>query len=481
MHVDSQRIGNLTLDRVPSRLPVDPHRAAGDRLGIHIAVHDVGVGHGRPFAAARIAYGPRLGARAMRPNSQRPAVVYPRDASAARANLDDVQRRNAQRMSALVKLMRADIGRRPDFTGRLLCRKPGLYQARLRRRPSHIERQHLVQFAFLGEPRRSQHTGRGTRLDHEGGFRSRRLRRHDPAVRLHNEQPVAVGRKMTLKLVEIATNYRDQRGVDDGRARALVLADLRIDIGRQANYELRPEFRPDQFRQVAFMLRIQIRVQQAYRNGLDTLPGKLANRTARIFDVKRRVNRSIAQDSLGHLESQAPRHQGTASKPVGILNIRAPFAAHLQIVAEAARRDVTGWSCSAFYYRVRRDRRSMYEIIYMRRRSRLTNAFDYVLAHVLEQGKHLYRVNFSVVPENDHVGKGAADIKPHTHFSPFRAAELALRLAVPHKAPTRALLCRRCRCHNIFRVASERIRPCAIERHAIRIDRYSVYVVGPLN
>src|SRR5216684_3355734 len=238
------------------------------------------------------------------------------------------------------------------------------------------------------------------------------------------------------------------------------------------------------------MLRIQIRVQQAYRNGLDTLPGKLTNRMARVFDVKRRVNRSIAKDSLGHLESQAPRHQRAAPKPVGILNIWAPLAAHLQIVPEAARRDVSGRSCSAFDYRVRRDRRSMYESIYGRRRSRLTHAFDYVLAHVIEQGKHLYRVNFPVVPEDDHVGKGAADIKPHTHcctppplrFSPFRAAELALRLAVPHQAPpTRALLCRRCRCHNIFRVASERIRPFAIERHAIRIDRYSVYVVGPLN
>src|SRR5260370_11233448 len=284
---------------------------------------------------------------------------------------------------------------------------------------------------------------------------------------------------MTLELVEIAINSRDQRGVDDGRARGLVLADLRIDIGRQANYELRPEFRPDQFRQLAFMLRIQIRVQQAYRNGLDTLPGKLANRTARIFDVKRRVNRSIAKDSLGHLESQAPRHQGTASKPVGILNIRAPFAAHLQIVAEAARRDVTGWSCSAFYYRVRRDRRSMYEIIYMRRRSRLTNAFDYVLAHVIEQGKHLYRVNFSVVPEDDHVGKGAADIKPHTHFLPFRAAELALRLAVPHQAPpTRALLCRR-RCRDIFRAPSGHISPSAIERDAIPIDPSSLSVPPP--
>src|SRR5216684_2321469 len=189
------------------------------------------------------------------------------------------------------------------------------------------------------------------------------------------------------------------------------------------------------------MLRIQIRVQQAYRNGFDTLPGKLTNRMARVFDVKRRVNRSIAKDSLGHLESQAPRHQRAAPKPVGILNIGAPLAAHLQIVAEAARRDVTGRSCSAFDYRVRRDRRSMYEIIYVRRRSRLTHAFDYVLAHVIEQGKHLYRVNFSVVPEDDHVGKGAADIKPHTHcctlpplrFSPFRAAEIALRLAVPHQ------------------------------------------------
>src|SRR5216684_521706 len=191
------------------------------------------------------------------------------------------------------------------------------------------------------------------------------------------------------------------------------------------------------------MLRIQIRVQQAYRNGLDTLPGNLANRMARIFDVKRRVNRSIAKDSLGHLESQAPRHQRAAPKPVGILNIWAPLAAHLQIVPEAAGRDVTGRSCSAFDYRVRGDRRSMYEIIYVRRRSRLTNAFDYVLAHVIEQGKHLYRVNFSVVPENDHVGEGAADIKPHTHFSPFRAAPLS-----PHQAPpTRALLCHHCAFH----------------------------------
>ncbi len=45
-------------DRVPSGVPVEPHLAAEEEVGVEVAQHEVGVGHGRLRAAEAVATGP---------------------------------------------------------------------------------------------------------------------------------------------------------------------------------------------------------------------------------------------------------------------------------------------------------------------------------------------------------------------------------------------------------------------------------------
>ena len=75
-------------------------QAAGDRhLRVEPSEEDVGVGHRRQAAAAAVGRRPRIGARALRPDAQRPALVEPRDRPAARADGVDVDVRHAHRQA----------------------------------------------------------------------------------------------------------------------------------------------------------------------------------------------------------------------------------------------------------------------------------------------------------------------------------------------------------------------------------------------
>ena len=105
-------------------LGADREVAAREAAGRDVAEHHVRVGHRRLGAAVAVAGGPRHGARAARPDVQRAARVEPGDRAAARADLGDVDRRDADQLAGAAQQPAAgrERRRRPRTRG---CAKRG--------------------------------------------------------------------------------------------------------------------------------------------------------------------------------------------------------------------------------------------------------------------------------------------------------------------------------------------------------------------
>src|SRR5215469_8666878 len=79
---------------------MDFQSGPGDRIGIHISQHDVGIGDSGFSSAVAVANRTGLRAGAARTNAQGATVIKSGDAAASRAGLDDIDRRHAHDMSA---------------------------------------------------------------------------------------------------------------------------------------------------------------------------------------------------------------------------------------------------------------------------------------------------------------------------------------------------------------------------------------------
>src|SRR5262249_28463859 len=98
--VEPKRIGDPLLDAAPRAVGIELHLAAEEIVGIKPPEHHVGVGDGRLGAAAAIADRTRIGARALRPDLERPDIVDPPHRAAAAAALDHIDHRQHHRMAA---------------------------------------------------------------------------------------------------------------------------------------------------------------------------------------------------------------------------------------------------------------------------------------------------------------------------------------------------------------------------------------------
>src|SRR5262249_61987772 len=88
--VEAERAGDARLDRACRSFGVEGQFAAELCVGAETAEHEVGIGHGRLSAAAPVAGGARHRLGAVRPDTERAALVDPSDRAAGRADRVDV-------------------------------------------------------------------------------------------------------------------------------------------------------------------------------------------------------------------------------------------------------------------------------------------------------------------------------------------------------------------------------------------------------
>ncbi len=102
--IEAERFADLALDGSRGGLCIDRHASVQQRDRVEAPQHDVGVGEGRPGAAAPVAGRTRLGAGALRPHFRQPAGVDPSQAAAAGADRVEVEAGRADRQAAHVAL-----------------------------------------------------------------------------------------------------------------------------------------------------------------------------------------------------------------------------------------------------------------------------------------------------------------------------------------------------------------------------------------
>src|SRR5439155_1901767 len=125
-------------------------------------------------------------------------------------------------------------------------------------------------------------------------------------------------------------------GVGAGGAGPLVLADLRGDLGRDADGDLRAFALEDSLRQT-LVLRVAVGVHEADGDRLDAVGRQLRGYRAQLGLVERQGDLPLGVDPLADLAPQRPAHERARRLELQIVEVVADLPAHLERVAKAAR------------------------------------------------------------------------------------------------------------------------------------------------
>ena len=346
----------LIAGRALRRPPVDPDLPPRERIRVEVAEHEVRVGEGGPPPAPAVAHGPRLRARALRPDRDEPEPGG-RDAAAARPDLDELHGRHVEGQPApLSKVHPVHLERGGDR------RLPVVDDPDLRGGPAHVEGDD-VSHALAG-PRRpaGEHPRGRARLDDVDRVLPGERGGGEAAVGLHDVELAgeAEGGEGGLELGEEAADDRLHVGVGDDGAGPLVLAAPGRDVRGERNRHLPVSRRPAQALgeerpRRPLVGRVGVGVEQADRDALHPVGGEpLGDRRDRV-GVERREHLAVGADPLVHLVDRAPRHEGARLVEPEVVGVEALRAPHDEHVAEAAGGDEGGAPALAFEDRVGRD------------------------------------------------------------------------------------------------------------------------------
>ena len=174
------------------------------------------------------------------------------------------------------------------------------------------------------------------------GVLARRLEAHQPAVGAHDleRRPDVGGCEPVADVRQVLLEHRGDVRVHQRRHRALVLAELREDLGRDRHRQVGRDGGRD-LRDHALVAAVRVGVQQAHRQRLDAVRDQLLDRLAHRSLVERLDDRAVGADPLGHLA-----HVARVGERLGLLvdheaeqRPRRPRLGEVQDVPEPARDD----------------------------------------------------------------------------------------------------------------------------------------------
>ena len=142
---------------------------------------------------------------------------------------------------------------------------------------AHVERDQVSAAGEAAEVAARHHARRGAGLDQVRRLAPRRLGRERAAARLHHlELGADPGLVQAVdERAEVARDRRPDVGVDDGRARALVLADLGQDLRRAGHVDAVADGLADDLLDAPLMRVVGVGVEQRDRDRLDVVPADL--------------------------------------------------------------------------------------------------------------------------------------------------------------------------------------------------------------
>ena len=338
--------------------------AIRDRADRHVAEHDVRIGHRRLDPAAVVAGGPGLGARAPRPDLEAASRVEPRDASAAGPDLGDVDRGDAEELTASSQ----ETASGGERTAGFVLPAPGdgavLDQRRLCGRPAHVERDHVLPSEPARDRQGGDDAGRRPRLEGEDRAHPGVGRGHDAAGGLHDHHGRAdlPSRQATSDVVEIDGDQGLHVRIDGSCGRPLVLALLAQDVARERHADAR-QFVAEDRADFPLVLREEVRLQEADRDrlgpGLAEPPGDLSN----LARNGRTCDRPVRIDPLADFEDHVPRDEWRRLPPEEVVHLWHSQATQLEDVSETGGRDEGGSASTPLEHCIGGDRRPVDDLV----------------------------------------------------------------------------------------------------------------------
>ncbi len=254
------------LQRLARGRNIEPHLATQKERRIIETKHEIGVGDSRLRAAIAVARRSWRRARRVRPDAQQTDFIGARNRATAGADFDHVDDRRLDRQA---RTAGKAVHPRGLHHWRDLCAAV-LDETGLGGRPAHVERDHIRLTSEPPKQRRRQAATGGARFQQSDRHRRGRLRRDQPATRVHQTQIACktAFAQITAKSRNVARHQRLHVGIGAGCYAALVFAELSDDIARQRRGQLRMPLTRESCH-AAFVCVIGIRVQEADRHRLD--------------------------------------------------------------------------------------------------------------------------------------------------------------------------------------------------------------------
>lgn len=291
------RTGDVFSNASLGGLGVERYGPAGERLGVQYPEDEVGVGHGRQFAAAAVTRRSGIGTGAVGPDPERADLVDSGDRTAAGTD-------------------RLDVGERPvdlqplDLPVGHLDRLPIGDGGHVAGRSAHVEGEDVFETALSGEVRGRVYSCDRAGDDLRDGAVRGDLGAREPAVGLHDRDRCLDSRvaEFVLQSVQVRRQLRLEIRVGDRGRGSGVLPDLRrhrrgpahVDVGRVLGEPLDDR---------AFVVGVPVGVEETDGDCLDVGREDLVDDAVEIVHVERRDDVSARIDPLFDAEPMPPRDQ----------------------------------------------------------------------------------------------------------------------------------------------------------------------------
>ncbi len=168
-----------------------------------------------------------------------------------------------------------------------------------------------------GGSRAGDDAGGRTGFHQVGGLAPGRPHPHHAPVGEHDAHRAgdAARGEADLQRCHVARHHRADIGVDDGGAGPFVLADLRQDLRRRADEDLRGQGLAQRCDDAGLVRGIGVAVQQRDRHAFDPGLGDLRDDAGEIRRIEWFPLRPARPEAAGDLEAQAPHLQHVAKAP----------------------------------------------------------------------------------------------------------------------------------------------------------------------
>ena len=334
-----ERVRHVGTDRRFGRRRIDGEPPAEEMGGAQEPEHHVRVGHRGPVAAAGVAGGAGLRARALGTDPQGAARIDPRDAAAARAHLREIDHRHPDGVAGAVEPP-SDVPLPAHLVLGGGLDAAVLDEARLGGGSAHVEGDEVRAANPVAEALRGDDSGGGSGFDGGGRHPERAGDVEHPAARPHDvERRERELRERRFQALEVGVEHRPDVGAHGGRAGPLELSDLGEDLARQEDGQA-GEGGPQPRADALLVDVVEEREHEAHRDRLDVPEAAdRADEGVELRLVERGDDLALGVDPLGDLEAPPPRDEDRRRVLEEVVEVRARGAPELEHVAEAARRD----------------------------------------------------------------------------------------------------------------------------------------------